>query len=66
MLLRNVLLNFGIAAAVDIISNHRYLKKNRLPKCCYVPATSTASSKSIFVAATNSTKQTTTADGTCL
>ncbi len=64
--LREVLLNFGIAAAVDIISNHRYLKKNRLLRFCYVPATCAAPSECTFAAATNSTKQTTKADGTCL
>ncbi len=37
---------------------HRYLKKNRLLKFCYVPATSAASSKGIFVEVTNSTNQT--------
>jgi hypothetical protein len=41
------------------------LYKCRLLKCFYVPATSAASSKGIFAAATNSTNQTNKAGGTC-
>jgi hypothetical protein len=39
-------------------SDLRYLKKRRLLMFCYVPATITPSSKGSFVAATNSTNQT--------
>jgi hypothetical protein len=46
-------------------SAHRYLKKSRLFKLCYVPATNAAFSKGIFVAATNSTNQTNKAGSTC-
>ncbi len=45
--------------------HHRYLRKNRFIKFCYLPATSTASSKGIFVAATNSANETNKAGGTC-
>jgi hypothetical protein len=38
--------------------HHRYVKKSRLLKFCYVPAISAASSKGIFAAITNSTKKT--------
>ncbi len=44
---------------------HRYLKKSRLLKFCYVPSTSAAFSKGIFAAATNSTNQTNKAGWTC-
>jgi hypothetical protein len=37
--------------------NHRYLKKSRLLKFCYVPTTSTAFSNGMFEAANNSTNQ---------
>ncbi len=47
-----------------VCSNHRYIKKSRLLKFCYVPAASAASSKGIFAAATNSTNQTNKAGGT--
>ncbi len=43
---------------------HRYLKKSSSLKFCYVPATGVASSKGIFVVATNSTNQTDKAGGT--
>jgi len=43
---------------------HRYLKKSALLKFCYVPVTGAASSKGIFVVATNSTNQTDKAGGT--
>ncbi len=39
--------------------------KSRMLKFCYVPATSTASSKGIIAAATNSTNQTNKAGGSC-
>jgi hypothetical protein len=48
-----------------ITHSHRYLKKSRLLKFCYVPATSAASSKGIFAAATNSINQTNKAVSTC-
>jgi hypothetical protein len=48
-----------------VSTNHRYLKKSRLLKFCYVLATSTASSKGIFAGAFNSTHQTNMAGGTC-
>ncbi len=41
----------------NIFSQHRYLKKSRLLKFCYVPPTSVASSEGIFAAAAHSTKQ---------
>ncbi len=44
---------------------HRYLKKSRLFRFCYVLTTCAASSPGIFVAATNSTNQTNKAGGTC-
>ncbi len=44
---------------------HSYLKKSRLLKFCYVAATSTASFKGIFAAATNITNKTNKADNTC-
>jgi hypothetical protein len=44
---------------------HKYLKKSRLLKFCYVPAISAAFSKGIFAAATNCTDQTTKAALTC-
>ncbi len=43
--------------------SHRYLKKSRLIKFFYVPATSTWSSKGIFAEATNRTNQTNKAGG---
>jgi hypothetical protein len=43
---------------------HRYLKKNRLLKFCYMPAASAASSNGIFAAATNSINQTSKAGST--
>ncbi len=48
-----------------IRGSHRYLKKSRLLKVCYVPATSTASSKGIFSAAAISTNQASKAGSTC-
>jgi len=53
----------GPAPVVCLV--HRYLKKSRLLKFCYVPATSAASSKGIFAAATNFTHQTNKAGSTC-
>ncbi len=44
--------------SINLWQYHRYLKKSRLLKFCYVPATSAASSKGIFVAATISSNQT--------
>jgi len=43
---------------------HRYLREKQIAKFCYEPATSAASSKGIFAAATNSTNQTSKAGGT--
>ncbi len=43
---------------------HRYLKKSRLLKFCYMHAASAASSSGIFAAATNSINQTNKAGGT--
>ncbi len=40
-------------------------RKSRLLKFCYVPATSIASSKGLFAAATFSTNKTNKAGGTC-
>jgi hypothetical protein len=48
----------------NLESDHRYLKKSRLLEFCYVPATCAASSKGIFVLATNSTNQTNKAGST--
>ncbi len=48
--------NLSVTAWLSLV--HRYLKKCRLLKFWYVPATSTAYSKGIFAAATNSTNQT--------
>jgi hypothetical protein len=45
--------------------NHRYLKKSRLLKFCYVPASSDASSKVTFAAAINSANQTSKEGGIC-
>jgi hypothetical protein len=44
---------------------HRYLKKSRLLKFCYVRAISAASSEGIFVKATNRTNQTNKAGVMC-
>ncbi len=43
----------------------RYLKKSRLLKFCYVPATSAASFNSIFATATNGSNQTNKAGSKC-
>ncbi len=43
---------------IYLIIDHRYLKKSRLLKFCYVPATSAAFSKGILAAANKSTNQT--------
>ncbi len=43
--------------------SHRYLKKSRLLKFCYLPATSAWSSKGIFAEATNRTNKTNKAGG---
>ncbi len=43
---------------LDIRFSHRYLKKSRLLKFCFVPATNAWSCKGIFVVVTNSTNQT--------
>ncbi len=48
-----------------VTSGHRYLKKSRLIKFCFVLATSAAFSKDIFAPATNSTDQINKAGGTC-
>ncbi len=48
-----------------ICLNHRYLNKSRLLKFCYVPATSAAFSKGIFVAATISTNKRNKAGSSC-
>jgi hypothetical protein len=56
----------AVAAVAVSALTHRYLMKSRLLKFCYVPATSTASSKGIFVVVTNSTNQTNKAGGICL
>ncbi len=45
--------------------NHRYLKKSRLLKFCYVAPFGIASSKSISAAPTNSTNHTNKAGSTC-
>jgi hypothetical protein len=42
---------------IYLIIDHRYLKKSRLLKFCYVPAASAAFSKAILATATNSTNQ---------
>jgi hypothetical protein len=47
----------GLSVPMSMGGNYRYLKKSRLLKSCYVPATSAASSKFIFVATTNSTNK---------
>ncbi len=44
---------------------HRYLKKNRSFKFCYMPATSIASSKGIFAVATNNANLTNKGGSTC-
>jgi hypothetical protein len=56
-------IRIGQLARCNVLS--RYLKKIRLLKFCYVPATSAALSKGIFAAATNGTNQTNKADSMC-
>ncbi len=55
---------FMVMLGHSVTPNHRYLKNSRLLKFCYVPATSAAFSKGIFVVATNSTNQTNKAGST--
>ncbi len=53
------------AQPIIVTWDHTYLKKSRLLKFVMCPASSAASSKGIFAAATNSAKQTNKAGGTC-
>ncbi len=55
----------GLSVPMSMVGKYKYLKKNRLLKSFYVPATSAASFKFIFVATTKSTNKTHKAGSTC-